>query len=157
MTGCITKESGTYDSKGISNKRSKETVCKVRGLSHFHQDIEFNFWHSFFHRIMHHVDILIQQTSSKTLSIMMWLMIDGGNFVAYSSTFLNKLLYITYPVLNKKRLKTKLSDFVQIHGNLWLLNFIMNNIEDTFHEVTILLCLLFTTPMITAEAKLFQL
>ncbi|KAJ8879358.1 hypothetical protein PR048_019966, partial [Dryococelus australis] len=51
-------------------------------------------------------------------------------------------------VLNERQ------DCRQIHGTLRLLNFIMkNNIEDTSQEVTILLRMLPTTPMTTAEAE----
>ncbi|KAJ8879357.1 hypothetical protein PR048_019965 [Dryococelus australis] len=47
-----------------SNQR-KEIVCKARGFSQFLKESEFNFWHSFFQRIMHHVHILFQQMQSR--------------------------------------------------------------------------------------------
>lgn len=49
----------------LEGDRSMETVQKARGLRLFLQDKEFNFWLTFFHQIMPHVDILFRQVQSR--------------------------------------------------------------------------------------------
>ncbi|CAG9826021.1 unnamed protein product [Diabrotica balteata] len=65
-----------------------------------------------------------------------------------------------YPVLNKYKLRTELeivyrrSDFKELSGAVHLLKFfIENNLQEDFSEINLILQVLVTMPMTTAEAE----
>ncbi|XP_068086206.1 zinc finger MYM-type protein 1 [Anabrus simplex] len=90
-------------------------------------------------------------------------LMDFSKFDEYSCLFPLRELNITaqaYTMLEQRRLKTELSvlyqrsDFRNIEGAVPLLQFILtSSIQDTFPEITKLLRILVTTPMMTAEPE----
>ena len=90
-------------------------------------------------------------------------LLQGDKFPQYRSRFPEEALNTTmeaYPVLNKSKLKIELSliyrndQFKNCGGAVALYQVIMvNNLQDTFSETVVLLNILITTPMTTAESE----
>ncbi|XP_072400557.1 zinc finger MYM-type protein 1-like [Diabrotica undecimpunctata] len=85
------------------------------------------------------------------------------NFEIYSSNFPTLPLESAinnYPFLNKNKLRTELeivyrrSDFKELSGAVHLLKFLIeNNVQEDFSEINLILQVLVTMPMTTAEAE----
>ncbi|CAG9832487.1 unnamed protein product [Diabrotica balteata] len=85
------------------------------------------------------------------------------NFEIYSSNFPTLTLESAinnYPFLNKNKLRTELeivyrrSDFKELSGAVHLLKFLIeNNLQEDFSEIYLILQVLVTMPMTTAEAE----
>ncbi|XP_072380630.1 zinc finger MYM-type protein 1-like [Diabrotica undecimpunctata] len=85
------------------------------------------------------------------------------NFEIYSSNFPTLTLESAinnYPFLNKNKLRTELeivyrrSDFKELSGAVHLLKFLIeNNLQEDFSEINLILQVLVTMPMTTAEAE----
>ncbi|KAA8587759.1 hypothetical protein FQN60_016621 [Etheostoma spectabile] len=90
-------------------------------------------------------------------------LLEGDRFVEYCSEFPEEALNTTlkaYPMLNGTKLKTEFTlicskeEFKSYCGALDLFQFYMdNNLSEVFSETVILLKIIITTPMTTAEAE----